>query len=126
MKFLLVALVAAALWAKPADSLTCYVCDKEKSNWSCLKSQTCDKEDKYCVTTHSTVGLGKDKEPRISKYCSPLCPETNLNIGIASFSASCCESFLCNLSGASSVKTSYTVMAAGILASLLYVLRAGL
>ncbi|XP_019409090.1 PREDICTED: lymphocyte antigen 6E-like [Crocodylus porosus] len=126
MKLLLVTLVAAALWAKPADSLVCYVCDNEKSNWSCLKPQSCAKHDEYCVTTHSTVGLGKDKEPRVSKYCSPFCPETNLNIGIASFSASCCNTFLCNFSGASSVKTSYTVMAMGILASLLYVLRTGL
>ncbi|XP_033012048.1 lymphocyte antigen 6E-like [Lacerta agilis] len=36
---------------------------------------------------------------RITKKCSPSCPNLNMDIGIGSFGTSCCQSFLCNLFG---------------------------
>uniref|UniRef100_A0A8C3I1A9 Snake toxin/toxin-like domain-containing protein n=1 Tax=Chrysemys picta bellii TaxID=8478 RepID=A0A8C3I1A9_CHRPI len=61
----------------------------------------------------------------ISKGCASVCPNSGINIGIAAASVSCCSSSLCNISGATSVKVSYSVLAMAILASFFYI-RAGL
>ncbi|PKU34701.1 lymphocyte antigen 6e-like [Limosa lapponica baueri] len=68
-------------------------------------------------------GLGNDRNQRITKKCSAFCPTIDLNIGIAGVATSCCETSLCNISGASSVKTSYTMIALGVLASLACILQ---
>ncbi|XP_026517357.1 lymphocyte antigen 6E-like, partial [Terrapene carolina triunguis] len=107
-------------------SFWCYTCNDEPSNWNCLKGTKCADTDKYCLTIYASGGIGDKKGHRITKKCSPVCPQTNLNLGVAAISTSCCENSLCNISGASSVKTSYLVMATGILASLIHVLRTGL
>ncbi|NXE54327.1 LY6E protein, partial [Casuarius casuarius] len=110
----------------PASSLFCYTCENEHSNWNCLKTYKCDDNEKYCMTTYSSAGLGKDTGYRITKKCSADCPETNLNFGVASISTKCCSTSLCNFSGANSVKISYAVMVLGIVASFICVIRAGL
>ncbi|GAB0181254.1 lymphocyte antigen 6E-like [Grus japonensis] len=107
------------------SSLFCYTCDNEHSNWNCLKTYKCEDHEKYCTTTYSSAGLGKDRSQRITKKCSAFCPTIDLNIGIAGVATSCCETSLCNISGASSVKTSFTMIALGILASLACILRLG-
>ncbi|CAM2107105.1 lymphocyte antigen 6E-like [Lepidochelys kempii] len=126
MKALLFALLAAVLCAEQVYSLRCFTCNDEPSNWNCIKITSCAENDKYCLTTYTKTGLGEKAEYRITKACSAECPQTKWNLGIAAMSTSCCQHSLCNISGASSVKTSYTVMAMGILASLIYVLRSGL
>uniref|UniRef100_A0A8C4YG95 UPAR/Ly6 domain-containing protein n=1 Tax=Gopherus evgoodei TaxID=1825980 RepID=A0A8C4YG95_9SAUR len=107
----------------PFSSLKCFTCNDEPSNWNCIKITDCAENDKYCLTTYTKTGLGEKAEYRITKKCSAECPQTNWNVGIAAASTSCCQHSLCNISGASSVKSSYAVMATGILASLIYVLR---
>ncbi|XP_067386123.1 lymphocyte antigen 6E-like [Emydura macquarii macquarii] len=126
MKAFLVALLAAVLCTERVYSLKCFTCNDEPSNWNCIKITDCAETDKYCLTTYTKTGLGEKAEHRITKKCSPDCSRSNWNLGIVATSTSCCEHSLCNISGASSVKTSYTVMATGILASLIYVLRTGL
>ncbi|XP_039382176.1 lymphocyte antigen 6E-like isoform X2 [Mauremys reevesii] len=126
MKAFLCTLLAAVLCVEQAASFWCYTCTDEPSNWNCVKATKCADTDKYCLTTYASGGIGDKKGQRITKKCSPVCPQTNLNLGVAAISTSCCEHSLCNLSGASSVKTSYLVMATGILASLIYSLRTGL
>ncbi|NWV68135.1 LY6E protein, partial [Malurus elegans] len=110
----------------PASSLFCYTCENEHSNWNCLKTYKCDDNEKYCTTTYSTAGIGKEMGHRITKKCSVDCPETNVNFGVASYSTKCCSTSLCNFSGANSVRISYSLMLLGIVGSLIYVLRAGL
>ncbi|NXF74449.1 LY6E protein, partial [Sclerurus mexicanus] len=110
----------------PASSLFCYTCDNEHSNWNCLKTYKCEDHEKYCTTTYSSAGFGKDMGHRITKKCSADCPETNVNFGVAAFSTKCCSTSLCNFSGANSIKTSYAVMLLGVVASLICVIRAGL
>uniref|UniRef100_A0A8C8RHX5 UPAR/Ly6 domain-containing protein n=1 Tax=Pelusios castaneus TaxID=367368 RepID=A0A8C8RHX5_9SAUR len=105
------------------SSLRCFTCNDEPSNWNCIKITECAEGEKYCLTSYTKTGLA---DYRITKKCSTECPKMNWNVGIAATSTSCCQHSLCNISGASSVKTSYTVMAMGILASLIYVLRSGL
>ncbi|NXG69156.1 LY6E protein, partial [Baryphthengus martii] len=108
-------------------SLTCFTCKDAASNLHCLSTTTCSQNEKYCLTTYSTTGYGKcnDRNQRITKKCSAYCPTIDLNIGIAGVATSCCETSLCNISGASSVKTSYAMIALGILASLTCILRLG-
>ncbi|XP_054673707.1 lymphocyte antigen 6E-like isoform X2 [Grus americana] len=106
-------------------SLICFTCKDADSNINCLSTTTCSEHEKYCLTTYSTTGLGKDRSQRITKKCSAFCPTIDLNIGIAGVATSCCETSLCNISGASSVKTSFTMIALGVLASLACILRLG-
>ncbi|NXW94970.1 LY6E protein, partial [Alopecoenas beccarii] len=108
-------------------SLMCFTCKDATSNAHCLSPTTCADHEEYCVTTYSTMGYSKcnDRNQRITKKCSAFCPTIDLNIGIAGVASSCCETSLCNVSGASSVKTSYTMITLGILASLACILRLG-
>uniref|UniRef100_A0A8D0GG70 Lymphocyte antigen 6 family member E n=1 Tax=Sphenodon punctatus TaxID=8508 RepID=A0A8D0GG70_SPHPU len=118
--------LAALLSAGPVHSLTCFSCDRQSSNLQCLGMTQCSSSDKYCVTTYFGGSYGGESTQSISKGCAPVCPQGGIDIGIVAASVRCCESFLCNISGASSVKTSYAVMAVGILTSFLYILRSGL
>uniref|UniRef100_A0A8C3GGR4 UPAR/Ly6 domain-containing protein n=1 Tax=Cairina moschata TaxID=8855 RepID=A0A8C3GGR4_CAIMO len=117
MKALLLAALAAVLCVERAHTLVCFSCSDASSNWGCLKPVTCGENENYCVTTYVGVGLGGKSGQSISKGCSPICPSAGINVGIAAASVYCCDSFLCNISGSSSVKASYTVLALGILAS---------
>ncbi|KFP69814.1 Lymphocyte antigen 6E, partial [Acanthisitta chloris] len=108
-----------------AFSLTCFSCKDASSNIHCLSTTKCSDNEKYCLTTYSTTGYGNEKNQRITKKCSAMCPTIDLNIGIAGVATSCCQTSLCNISGASSVKTSYTMIAMGVLASLACILRMG-
>ncbi|NWX84462.1 LY6E protein, partial [Nothoprocta ornata] len=104
-------------------SLTCFTCKDATSNLQCLSTTTCSDYEKYCLTSYTSSGLGNH---RITKKCAAICPSINLNIGVAGVATSCCETSLCNISGASSVKTSYAVIAVGALVSLVCVLRLGM
>ncbi|XP_053839717.1 lymphocyte antigen 6E-like isoform X1 [Vidua macroura] len=126
MKAFLVALLAAVLCAQQASSLFCYICDNEHSNWNCMKTYKCEDHEKYCTTTYSTAGIGKDMGHRITKKCSVDCPETNVNFGVAAYSTKCCSTSLCNFSGANSIRINYAVVLLGIAGSLICVLRVGL
>ncbi|NXK62547.1 LY6E protein, partial [Sylvietta virens] len=108
-------------------SLTCFSCKDATSNIHCLGTTKCSENEKYCLTTYSTAGTGEcsDQSQRITKKCSAFCPTIDLNIGIAGVATSCCETSLCNISGASSVKTSSTILTLGVLASLACILRMG-
>ncbi|KFV98214.1 Lymphocyte antigen 6E, partial [Eurypyga helias] len=108
-----------------AFSLTCFTCKDASSNLQCLNVASCSDHEKYCLTTYSTRGLDSDRNQRINKKCSAFCPTIDLNIGIAGIATSCCTTSFCNISGASSVKTSYTVIALGALASLACILHLG-
>ncbi|NXX40306.1 LY6E protein, partial [Tricholaema leucomelas] len=108
-------------------SLTCFSCKDATSNIQCFSMTTCADHEKFCLTSYSTTGYGKckDRKHLIDKKCSAYCPTVDLNIGIASIATSCCETNLCNVSGASSVKTSYSMIALGVLASLACIFRMG-
>ncbi|NWI58447.1 LY6E protein, partial [Calyptomena viridis] len=108
-------------------SLTCFSCKDATSNFHCMGTTECAPHENYCLTSYSTTGIGKctDRSQHITKKCSAFCPKIDLNIGIAGIATSCCSTSLCNFSGASSVKTSYTIITLGVLASLACILRMG-
>ncbi|KFV66950.1 Lymphocyte antigen 6E, partial [Dryobates pubescens] len=107
-----------------AHTLICFSCSDASSNWACLKPVKCGENENHCVTTYVGVGIGSKSGQSISKGCSPICPSAGINLGIAAASVYCCDSFLCNISGSSSVKASYSLLALAVLVSFLYVLRA--
>ncbi|NXX76221.1 LY6E protein, partial [Urocolius indicus] len=110
-------------------SLICFTCKDATSNIHCFSTTTCSDHEKYCLTTYSTTGFGKcggsERNQHITKKCSAFCPSFDLNLGVAGIATSCCDTSLCNISGASHVKTSYTLIALGILASLACILHLG-
>ncbi|XP_061230224.1 lymphocyte antigen 6E [Neopsephotus bourkii] len=124
MKALLLAVLAAVLCVERAHTLVCFSCSDASSNWACLKPVRCGENENHCVTTYVGVGFGSKSGQSISKGCSPICPSAGINLGIAAASVYCCDSFLCNISGSSSVRASYTVLALGVLVSFIYILRA--
>ena len=126
MKASLLVVLVIALCTESAFSLRCFSCKDAPSNIHCFSTTTCADHEKYCLTTYSTKGLGDDRQQSITKKCAAFCPSIDLNIGIAGLATSCCQTSLCNISGASSVKISYTVIAVGVLASLACILRLGL
>ncbi|NWZ36540.1 LY6E protein, partial [Brachypodius atriceps] len=83
-----------------ANSLYCYTCNWEQSNWSCLKAEKCSDEDEYCVTNVASVGIGGCclRIPSVTKKCSSTCPHHNFLLGLITYTSYCCQSFLCNLS----------------------------
>ncbi|XP_044863548.1 lymphocyte antigen 6E-like [Mauremys mutica] len=129
MKAFLLTLLVAVLCSSLAHSLVCFTCKDASSNWDCLASTTCASDENYCVTMYLGAGIGGHSGQSISKGCASVCPSAapggGINIGIAAASVSCCSSFLCNTSGASSVKVTYLVLAMAILATFIYI-RAGL
>ncbi|XP_061463048.1 lymphocyte antigen 6E-like [Rhineura floridana] len=113
-------LLAACLCVERAFSLVCWSCDGAESNWGCWRWQICSDSDNYCVTTYVGAGIGEYSTQSISKGCAPICPHMGINIGVAATSVSCCSSFLCNISGATSVATNHLVLAVSMLASFFY------
>uniref|UniRef100_A0A8D0BUW5 UPAR/Ly6 domain-containing protein n=1 Tax=Salvator merianae TaxID=96440 RepID=A0A8D0BUW5_SALMN len=126
MKTLCITLLVATVCLGKAHALWCYRCENEPSNWNCVRSAKCAESEKFCTTIVTTTGLGKDSDYRVSKRCVPTCTENFVDTGRGSVSTKCCESSLCNISGATSVKTSGAAIAVGLLASFLYVLRSEL
>ncbi|XP_065256281.1 lymphocyte antigen 6E-like [Emys orbicularis] len=107
-------------------SLMCYTCQGETSNKYCMKISMCAKEDNYCVTIKDVVGAGYKSKYRISKMCSPECPKTIMKQGKTGAKVFCCDKLLCNVNGASSMETSYSMISMGILANFIYIFRSGL
>uniref|UniRef100_A0A098LY58 Lymphocyte antigen 6E-like protein n=1 Tax=Eublepharis macularius TaxID=481883 RepID=A0A098LY58_EUBMA len=126
MKATFAALLAVLLCVERASSLTCFHCDSKESNWNCLNMKKCSETDNYCITKYIGGGVGENHKQSISKGCSPNCPQAGVDLGIMAFSMKCCNTHLCNVSGAMGVKSSFTVLAVGTLASLLYIFGAKL
>ncbi|XP_060098901.1 lymphocyte antigen 6E-like [Heteronotia binoei] len=120
MKAAWAVLLTALLGGQGALSLVCWWCDGADSNWGCWRWQWCSDSDNYCATTYIGGGIGRYSSQSISKGCVPVCPQGGVDIGLAAASINCCSSSLCNISGASSVKSNYLILAMGILASFLY------
>lgn len=128
MKVFLPVLLAALLGAEQAHSLVCFSCTNQQSNFYCLRPTVCEDTDNYCVTVSAAAGIGNvvDLGYSLNKGCSPICPAPpGINIGVASMGTHCCQSFLCNFSGARELRASAALLGLGLLLSLLALLRPG-
>ncbi|XP_053571938.1 lymphocyte antigen 6E-like [Bombina bombina] len=114
-------LLVTALCIGTAYSLSCYTCLSESNNANCMTSQSCSDTDAFCMTTVAAAGVAGISFASITKECAAICQETGIGILGASTSVSCCDTDLCNTSGASGVKSSYAILAlcVGLLLALL-------
>ncbi|XP_060631939.2 lymphocyte antigen 6E-like [Anolis sagrei] len=126
MKASLAALMAALLCVERVSSLMCFTCENAESNWDCLSMKTCAENEKFCMTKYFGGGIGTENKQSISKSCSATCPQGGIDLGVMAFSMKCCNTSLCNTSGAISVKSSTLMLAVGTLASLFYIFGARL
>ncbi|XP_078542781.1 lymphocyte antigen 6E-like [Lissotriton helveticus] len=108
MKVLLISLLAAALCAGIVHSLQCYTCDGQNSNSNCMTTTTCSSNANACQTTIWKYVVGTS----ITKSCSSSCTASNTTVAGIGTTTSCCSDSLCNISGATSVKMSYLLLAA--------------
>ncbi|XP_048009485.1 ly6/PLAUR domain-containing protein 2-like [Megalobrama amblycephala] len=88
------------------NALKCYVCASTTSNQECNKNlQDCQAPLDTCMTTVGTLG----SVTAIVKTCSPskLCTSAAAGASVDSngngFQVTCCNSYLCNYSGAASI-----------------------
>ncbi|XP_053569193.1 lymphocyte antigen 6E-like [Bombina bombina] len=70
--------------------------------------------DSYCKTSVAAAGIGSLSIASITKVCAAVCTPSSLSLSVASTSVSCCNTDLCNTSGASSVKSSSTILALSV------------
>ncbi|KAM5280947.1 lymphocyte antigen 6E-like [Ctenodactylus gundi] len=121
MKAFLPVLLAAVLLVEQASALVCFSCTNQESNLYCLKPTVCPHDTDYCMTTSTTAGIGNivDFGYSLSKGCSSVCLPS-INIGVATVSTKCCQSFLCNFSAAGGgPRASSLLLGLGLLLSLL-------
>ncbi|XP_030045891.1 lymphocyte antigen 6E-like [Microcaecilia unicolor] len=91
-------------------TLKCYTCTKKQSNSDCLIETQCSGSLRYCETIVTRTKQGFSVITNIWKYCSSRCmTSVQYNNGLKS-TISCCDTALCNISGAMSVKISYLAL----------------
>ncbi|XP_068091114.1 lymphocyte antigen 6E-like [Hyperolius riggenbachi] len=118
-------LILIALCVGSALSLRCYTCKSQKTNTNCMTATNCSSSSSSCMTSVVGGGLGSLSGATIDKSCTDTCTETGMNIVIFNSGVSCCYTDLCNVSGASSVKSTYTILA-GVLGLLGVLLKENL
>ncbi|XP_063306300.1 lymphocyte antigen 6E-like [Pelobates fuscus] len=100
-----------ALCTGTGFALQCYTCTGKASNTNCMNATNCTAASTYCKTSVVSGGIGSLSAATISKSCESDCKATSLNVLIVSGTVSCCSTDLCNKSGATSVKSSYAILA---------------
>ncbi|XP_077346657.1 lymphocyte antigen 6E-like [Lithobates pipiens] len=104
-------LLLAALCIGTAWSLQCYTCTAATSNSNCQTATNCSSTDIYCQTIVGSVSAFGVSATSITKSCVVSCTATSGSaLGVASASTTCCNTDLCNISGAISIKSSYSVI----------------
>ncbi|GAB0181259.1 prostate stem cell antigen [Grus americana] len=115
MKAVLVLLVGAVLCLDSGSSLQCYSCKSQLSNSKCQTKVDCKDNDMCKTDVIRVVGLFTI----ISKGCDSSCESSYQDFSVGKRNISCCNSNLCNINAAGSVRYSYG-MAVGIAASVLW------
>nr|XP_033789678.1 secreted Ly-6/uPAR-related protein 1-like [Geotrypetes seraphini] len=105
MKLALFSLMAAALCLHMGHALKCYTCLPQPNNHECLHETLCPSNATHCVTVivpppMSNNGSGHNQFPMIAKTCNVTCLSGEQEYNGVKYSASCCQSDLCNNGGA--------------------------
>ncbi|XP_011793505.1 PREDICTED: prostate stem cell antigen [Colobus angolensis palliatus] len=108
MKAVLLALLTAGLVLQPGTALLCYSCKAQVSNADCLKVENCTQLEKQCWTERiRAVGL----LTVISKGCSSNCVDDSQDYYVGKKNITCCDTDLCNASGAHALQPAVTILA---------------
>ncbi|XP_040208077.1 lymphocyte antigen 6E-like [Rana temporaria] len=118
-------LLVIALCVGSALSLKCYTCNAQSTNTNCMTATNCSATDTNCMTSVFAGGIGSLSGASITKTCTAVCTETGFNAVVVSTKVTCCTTDLCNTSGASSIKFTYTILvvALGFLGALMSQLK---
>ncbi|XP_073532946.1 lymphocyte antigen 6E-like [Phyllobates terribilis] len=114
-------LVVIALCVAAVYSLNCYTCSLQTSNNNCKTSTTCGSGAAYCQTIVGSASSGGISTTVISKTCETTCTAGSYSVSGATATTSCCSTDLCNVSGGTSIKSSYVaiILALGSLLTIL-------
>ncbi|XP_002759243.2 prostate stem cell antigen [Callithrix jacchus] len=116
MKAALLALLVTGLALKPGSALQCYTCRDQVSNENCLKVQNCTESETQCWTKRiRAIGL----LTVISKGCSSHCEDDSQDYYVGKKNITCCDTNLCNASGAWALKPAAATLAPLTILSLL-------
>ncbi|XP_063780829.1 lymphocyte antigen 6E-like [Pseudophryne corroboree] len=107
-------LLVMAICVGTAYSLTCYTCASQSNNTACMTQTNCSANSTSCMTSVVTVGIGSLSASTITKTCSPTCTPSGFNAVVLTTQVSCCNTSLCNTSGANSVTSTYTPLAVAL------------
>nr|XP_033790564.1 lymphocyte antigen 6E-like [Geotrypetes seraphini] len=122
MKAFLISLVVVALCLPTVHSLLqCYTCKSETSNSKCQTPASCGEGETFCKTSVTYGGIGSLRVSFINKNCADSCSPSDVNVYAGGAYTSCCQTDLCNVNGATSVKISYLalVVSVGFIGTLL-------
>ncbi|XP_051827144.1 lymphocyte antigen 6E-like [Antechinus flavipes] len=97
MKVFMLVLLSMLMVGERAHALVCFSCTKKKSLLGCLKLTFCSVDDKYCITQTTSINID-NKQKRLSKYCSAVCPKESHISGVTVVNTRCCNKSLCNVS----------------------------
>ncbi|XP_060098898.1 lymphocyte antigen 6E-like [Heteronotia binoei] len=92
-KYFLAILVGASLFVEIAQSMMCFTCQEERSNWGCLRMSSCPQNAQKCLTIGSYSRIGGRIQRVITKMCAPECP----TLSPYSSSVYCCDHSWCNI-----------------------------
>ncbi|XP_026571790.1 lymphocyte antigen 6E-like [Pseudonaja textilis] len=80
-----------------ADSIVCFTCEEQVSNWKCLDATVCPEGEKRCITLGVVSGTGYDSKVLITKSCAKKCPSEKDYPEKALGSLFCCDCSWCNI-----------------------------
>ncbi|XP_072269302.1 ly6/PLAUR domain-containing protein 2-like [Pyxicephalus adspersus] len=101
-------LVLLALCMASAYSLKCYTCEIGTQN-DCMKTAICSANQTFCRVVVTNVG----DFSYIKKDCVSECKNRIFSFFFRG-EASCCTTDLCNVSGATSMQATYTILAVAL------------
>nr|DBA23899.1 TPA: hypothetical protein GDO54_011614 [Pyxicephalus adspersus] len=116
-------LVLLALCMASAYSLKCYTCVGETSEDNCMTTATCSANQTTCM--NAVVNFGSQSNffegfyifagniSAITKECASSCTPNTFNFGVTG-KVFCCNTDLCNVSGAPSMQAMYTILAVAL------------
>ncbi|XP_035175124.1 prostate stem cell antigen-like [Oxyura jamaicensis] len=115
MKVFFIVLLAAVLCMDSGSSLKCFSCKSTLSNNNCKEVVNCSEKNTCKTEVIRIIGVFNI----ISKGCEPTCAADFQDFKVGNRNVSCCNTDLCNVNAAGSVRCNYG-MAAGISASVLW------
>ncbi|OCT77253.1 hypothetical protein XELAEV_18032452mg, partial [Xenopus laevis] len=90
--------------------LKCYTCTSATSNSNCMTQTNCTATDTSCQTFLGSVSVLGVSATSITKTCTTSCTAGGTSFAGVTGSVSCCNTDLCNVSGANGVKYSFPAL----------------
>ncbi|XP_031525655.1 prostate stem cell antigen [Papio anubis] len=110
MKAVLLALLMAGLALQPGTALLCYSCKAQVSNEDCLNVENCRAAGSPIPGSRCSPGA-VGLLTVISKGCSSNCVDDSQDYYVGKKNITCCDTDLCNASGAHALQPAAAILA---------------